>query len=400
MNAVSALNPSATGDGLGSNPVAAPLATLRLRVLSGRSEGAEHRLPPQRRIAIGHSFENDIVLRDASTKGCAIELATGARRPLLKVVAGEVVVLGRALGPGETIQVEPYLPIAIGAVRFALGGDDEARWTDAQGAVADTEAADAAELDLYAPTDLAERIELRTRPTRERFGRFGLGPRWLAGAGAVLIAMAAGTHYGSTMLDNFGDDPARIEAGLRAAGYPTLVVEPAADGRTQVISGLVADAGQLAQLREWVTANHAGALVDVDTLDAVAAAAEDMLTAQGIDAVARAEGANALVIEGQFLPQDRQRELRDLLRRDLPRIEQVTFRRDPARDGESDLAYFFNAPGYGAASFVDGDPGYLVTEDGTRWFAGAALPTGHRIVEIAQGSLTVEREGMLDKIVM
>ena len=36
-------------------------------------------------------------------------------------------------------------------------------------------------------------------------------------------------------------------------------------------------------------------------------------------------------------------------------------------------------PGKRIASLVPGDPAYLVTADGARYFVGAMLPTGHRI---------------------
>ena len=375
---------------------------LVLRVLSGRSQGAEHRLPPQRTLAIGHSFENDIVLRDRSTKGCAIALVTKARKPVLRVVAGSVRILGRELGEGEEMRLEPYLPVAMGDIRFAVGGEDEVRWNEAILASTQDEEEEAGDPDSLVecpPTDIAERIELRSQPALEKVARFDAAPKWLAVVGAALLAVAFGSHFGGGLAGEFEPGPEEISGALAAAGHSGYSVERATDGETYAVTGLARDEQALAGLRSWIAQNHPAVIVDVDTIDAVAAAASDLLAAQNIDAVARAEGANALLIEGPFLPADRQRELTELLRRDLPRIGHISFSASTGR-GENDLAYFFNAPGYGAASFVDGDPGYLVTEDGTRWFPGAALPTGHRIVEIADGSVTVEREGLRDTIVM
>jgi type III secretion protein D len=50
-------------------------------------------------------------------------------------------------------------------------------------------------------------------------------------------------------------------------------------------------------------------------------------------------------------------------------------------------------PGKRIASLVPGDPGYVVTADGSRYFVGAMLPTGHRIAEIGAESVTLEFDG-------
>ena len=45
------------------------------------------------------------------------------------------------------------------------------------------------------------------------------------------------------------------------------------------------------------------------------------------------------------------------------------------------------------ASVVAGSPAYIVTVDGARYFEGALLPSGHRIMQIAAQRVTVERDG-------
>ncbi|MGQ3096342.1 MAG: SctD/MshK family protein, partial [Roseateles sp.] len=39
------------------------------------------------------------------------------------------------------------------------------------------------------------------------------------------------------------------------------------------------------------------------------------------------------------------------------------------------------------------DSPYFITADGARYFSGALLPSGHRVVQIAERSVTVERDG-------
>ena len=44
-------------------------------------------------------------------------------------------------------------------------------------------------------------------------------------------------------------------------------------------------------------------------------------------------------------------------------------------------------------ALVPGEPAYVVTVDGARYFVGAMLPSGHRIARIAPQQVVLERDG-------
>lgn len=390
MNAVSSLSPEA-------GSVSA--VRLKLRVLAGRNEGAEHSLPPDRKVMIGHSYENDIVLRNAQTRGTALHLTPRGRLAVLEIVAGEIMVLGRTLIAGERLTLEPYVPVRVAGFVIAIGEDDAARW-DAARDIAQEDPLEALEGCEAAPrTTFAERVELRTEDARGRYLGTLASPLALGLAAALMLTLAAGAFFGTSALAGVGPSPRQVQSELTQLGFGGLYVEQGAGGKELSIIGLLANDDELLRLRQWADAEHPDIALGVATLASAAEAADNLLAAQNVDAAVRPNGMDSLLIETEFLPKDRQAELEALLRQDLPRVRNFAFSASPDR-GESDLAYFFNAPGYGAASFVSGDPGYIVTEDGTRWFAGASLPTGHTILEISENSVTVERDGMRDTLKM
>lgn len=372
---------------------------LLLRVLSGRSDGAEHRLPDQRKLLIGYSFESDIVLRDQSTRGCALRLTACGRRAALEVLSGEISLLGKRLVPGETITLEQYLPVRMGNIHFAVGGDDAARWNEARSSIIEDAQATLELAEQAPPAALQERLALRTQPLRRDVANLSLRPSRMALLGAGLLVIAAGSLFGASLLSTPQSTPRDIRQELAPFGLTGVTVERSPTTGEIAITGLVKNNAQVAQLRQWAENHHPDILISVATIAEAAEAATNLLVAQNIDAVAKPNGADRLIIEGPFLPKDRQAELIGLLKQDLPRVEVFTFRPSTER-GPNDLAYFFNAPGYGAASFVSGDPGYIVTEDGTRWFPGASLPTGHKIIEIADNTVIVERDGLRDVLTM
>ncbi|MGB3471678.1 MAG: hypothetical protein WBA51_12720 [Erythrobacter sp.] len=403
MNAVASPPASRSAADHGVKSAGAPdartKARLRMRVLVGRNKGAEHSLPPDRKISIGHSYENDIVLRDADSRGFSLHITPHGRLAALEVIIGRIKVLGRELVAGETVMLEPYVPVRMSGFVFAIGEANEERWLEAQEIADDSpfEIPDVGEAAL--PTNITERIELRTQPLRSRYSETLSSPLTLLMAAALMLVIAGGTWFGTRLLAATGPTTGSVYNELIELGYGRLTVERANNGTGLAIVGLVPGEDDLLRLKSWAASEHPDLSLGVATLDSAAEAADNLLAAQSVDASVMPDGETGLLIETEFLPKDRKTELEALLKRDLPRVRSFTFKASADR-GESDLAYFFNAPGYGAASFVAGDPSYIVTEDGTRWFAGANLPTGHTIIEIRENNVTVERDGLRDTLVM
>ena len=72
-----------------------------LKLLSGRLSGKAYPLDGRDRVSIGHGLANDVVLRGAGTRDCAIELELHPDTAPLRVGQGQIELLGRTLGAGE-----------------------------------------------------------------------------------------------------------------------------------------------------------------------------------------------------------------------------------------------------------------------------------------------------------
>ena len=44
------------------------------------------------------------------------------------------------------------------------------------------------------------------------------------------------------------------------------------------------------------------------------------------------------------------------------------------------------------------DPAHIVTADGSHWFPGATLPTGHHLVSVTPNAVTFEKDGRMERI--
>ncbi len=375
---------------------------LVLRVLNGRLTGAEHRLYTGKFIRIGHSFDHDVVLRGAGTQGVSVELHLLDDIATIRVKAGEISLLGRPIAAGEDAHLPFFVPVSVGEFAIAVGDPESERWAEAtalaSSIVPNTRSRETAPIPVAEQASPLERVTTRLTPLREWIDT---KPHWptLGVIGAVGLFLLAAIGPAWSWLDDRMRGPEQAASVLKAAGYPAISVKRDEGNGRLVINGTVRTDADLAKLRNLAARSFDAAVVDVETTEAHAAAATEILTSQGIDAVAKPVATGMLLIDGEFLPQDKQGDVRTLLQSDLPAVKKVNFKTNDAR-GERGLQYFFSSTEFGIASVVDGDPAYILTADGTRWFVGATVPTGHKITAIGADRISFERDGRVDELVL
>ena len=374
----------------------APVTALKLRVLNNRLAGAEHRLHVGKNIRVGHSFENDVVLRGKNTAGLSLELHVGPDVTVLRMLTGSTEVLGRQLVAGEEMPLPSYLPVQLGEFAFAVGADDQLRWREAENIAVTLEQRQLMETGLPR-AELSERVATRLDPVRTRFPIPGSKILLGVGAAITLFLATVGAVLGYSNMQ--ANDPDNMKRTMAAAGFTGMDVKPDPASENMVISGVLKDDKEVAGLQALVDQNFPGALIEVETTDALALAATDILKAQNVDAEAKTLRRGAINVTSEFLPADKQAELSAMLRKELPHLKSVQFTMDAGR-GPNDLQYFFNNSQYGAATFVSGEPSYVATADGSKWFSGSVLPTGHKIVRVEPKALILERNGRIETLVM
>ena len=377
-------------------------STSILRVLDGRLAGAEHKLIAGTTIRIGHGLDNDIVLRGKDTVGKLVEINIRADDIKATVLLGEVVLLGNNLRQGESVILPPYVPLRIGEYHIAIGTGNAERWDEASAIALRT----TSEV-INEPSDdivPVHRPKLMDQ-SRSRWTSFtSYLPKWVKGPGFLLIAgfalaLALVVEPLRQIVDSELNGIDDAQTAIAAAGFANVKVAAEPTGGKMLITGIVLDEAELERLRTLINRRFSGAVVDVETTQSLARAANDLLAGQSIDADAKAAGVGKIRIISEYLPIDRQKELEALLKKDLPKLLAVHFTLSGAR-GPDDLKYFFNSEKYGLATYVDGEPGHIVTSDGSFWFEGSTLPTGHKLLHARSGRLSFERAGQIEEVTL
>ena len=360
-----------------------------LEVLEGEQAGARAFLPAGAPVTIGSAIDGDVVLRGAHGRRVRIAVQDGALD--VNVLEGTLEAGGRTLQAGQAAKLALGTPLGLGEVRFAVVAGEGAA-TDATPPTPDAALPPEAPAVAPAPS-AAPRL-----PARASW------PRRLAAVGgslaAVSIGMLAFAYSAAPPPPTAEQQATRAEAVLRGAGLQKLSVRAGTGGDVR-IDGYLETNAQRVKAEQLLADEAIPARWQVFVNEQVAAAVQDVFRVNGVQAQVDAVGPGAVRVSAQVADGHLLDTLRGIAKRDVPGLAAIEVRNDPlpvaAAAARSTPA--IDDPGKRVSSVVPGDPAYVVTADGTRYFQGALLPTGHRIASIEERRVVLEFNGVQTPLV-
>lgn len=363
------------------------LRELELRVLDGEQQGARCSISPDAPTVISGDWGGDVVLRGKDLAERRISVTPHGAGVRVSVLHGDAQLGERRLQAGDAVDVPLYVPLRLGDTAIALGHAGDEPWaalasgsdTPDRGATPGTSTEPPA-----ARHDAAPLLTLAQRWSR----------RLVAGGGAVAAVSAAMLAFAYTATPaepSTAQLARRAEAVLHAAGFPRLAVQAQPNGEIAV-TGYLETNEQRTRIEQLLAAQSLPTRLSVWVNEQVASAVVDVYRVNGVTARAETTGPGAVRISTQENDMPRLEQIRAIARRDVPGLAVIEAHNAPP-PAAPDQPPVVDDPGKRVASIVPGDPSYVVTADGTRYFEGALLPTGHRIAHIAQREVLLERAG-------
>ncbi|MED5621611.1 SctD/MshK family protein [Ideonella sp. BN130291] len=371
----------------------APSDTVfELRVLDGQQRGASAQMPASGTFEIGGllSAGCDVQLRDPQIGEARVRvMLLGAAGARIEVLAGEVKVNGKPVPAGEQVAWPLYVPLRLGGTVLALGEPDSAQWqlpmlvADGPGVATPAAAEPVAARRIEAPSTATVTATHRRRPET-----------WVALGGAALVLVAAALWLLSQLLTPrpvAGPDAQQrtVRLLMLTPGFEGLKVEAGVQG--PVVRGHLGTQTERDRLQRLLADNGlAGVQLEVWTGEQLATAVADVFRVQGVTAQAQGDSAGQVTVRTQEPDAARLERAAATARRDVAGLASLTLQNRPPAPPPENVPVV-DDPGKRIASIVPGESAYVVTADGTRYFVGALLPTGHRIEAIEAGRVQLAR---------
>lgn len=327
-----------------------PTQALELRVLAGRQAGARARLDAHdAQIICGLHAGNradtqfaDILLASGLDFQVRV-LPTAPGRVGLQLVSGVAVLAGKALSPDTTVHPwAPGQPLQLGDTTVAYGPADQDHWPEP----------------VLHDDDVPPRAATGPSPARPLPHR-PIAEVLLTVLGVVMVMGGASMAWRGGTLREAGQAVAQVVPPAQAAGPQRAAPHDAAAGAVEVfrLHGIAAKPG-------WSPEG------------------ELLLHTRERDG-ARVEAALAAA------------------RRDLPGLPALRVDNQPPTTAPAPPVPPADDPAKRLVAVVDNsDSPYFITADGSRYFNGALLPSGHRVVEIAERAVVVERDGQRTRLTL
>ncbi len=376
-----------------ADAVAAPeIESLVLRVLAGRVRGASAPLERGRVIAVGHDLDADIVLRDASAEGVRLTLKARADAADLDLTSGAVTLLGHELtAPAQAI-LPLYLPLLIGDNAVAIGEAESPRWSEAERILAAARPLpddDGEEDD--GPADDGRNWQYLLNNTNALVSRSAKFVPVLLIAVVTISALFA-ISSGIPAWPKSQPKPAKVQAVLSEEGFDKLVVIKTEAGDLRIEGMLTSDAERV-RLQRVLAAHEWRPRLELQTHDGIARQVEELYLANGVKAAARSVGAGMVRLDVTGSDPDEAARLERLAMGEVKGLRRIDVSLLPGADEGGRFEDIQQGGGKRVVSVIGGERGHVTTADGARYFPGAVLPTGHRIVSIEDTRVLVERNG-------
>ena len=347
---------------------AAKALPLDLRIVAGFHNGAARALDRREVLMIGNAADCDVILADAGVGRHHCLVARNGNKLTVRAVDSALSIDGQDVAPGEPMKIKPGSRISVGeAVVTVVKSNGEPTEND-WAASASASAAEAA----------------------ASIARTWQGAPWWA---TVLLAVTVvgAVLWTARQFWFVPHDPLEaalpaVDAVVKSMGMGEVAVQEKANGKL-LVQGVVPDARAETELKSKLQNEAPNAVVQVRQGNAVAGDVSEILRLKGIDANANYEGNGQVRVEGHLGNESalssaiQSRAMRDI--QGLKKIVAVNLDTQAKRQPPASKRI---------TSVSSGTDPYVVTADGSRYYVGAQLPGGGKLIAV-EGNQVVLGEG-------
>jgi type III secretion protein D len=353
-------------------------STIELFVLTGQQTGARRILDNNTTFTISGNMETDVVFRDPTISNERINLITKDNDVFIQVLSGDIEIQGNSVKSGEILKVQEYTKIKIGETTFSYGRQVDARWRDI--------------------LDCVAKLELSSKSSKKFISLILDHKTYYSIALLTAFLLTLFTYF--TYVKNSKveilrlSDKDTIQDVLHKNGFGSLSVKESDSGRI-TLSGFLMTNREKSEVEKIIDELNIPIQIDLSTGDHLAAEVRELYRVNGVYVDVKVLKYGKVIITSKHKNRKQLERLESIALSEIPSlIELDTEYLDVENKPEKlESEQIFNKQDKRIVMVVNGSPPYIMTYDKSKYYIGALLPSGHKIISIYSSNVVLEREG-------
>ena len=385
----------------------------KLTVLTGTQQGAVAWLMPGASLSVGSSLDDDVVLRDVSIERRHALLLLKDNQLTLSCESASCLADGVSIEPGKSVVLANNALLQMGDIGLAINFTPSSQDAYSPETVFNSRESDRMEhsVGLQEQHATANPQAASFMPSVDNLPAFTADspnspvgnqpalptrdwvPRTLT-VSALLICAAIVWQSGL-----FVQQPVEKVVDLQSA-ISTLSLAGVSlqqSGTTVTVSGYVDTVQESKKLAQWLDQTGSQITNNVFVGEFIGEQVYDVFRVHGIPAEVRVNDGVNVVVATNEAQLDRLNTVEERVKQDVPGIVTLTINNVLPDEVHADEPMPID-PGKRVAMVVSGEPSVVITVDESRYYVDSLLPTGHHIVSIEEGVVTLVKNGNYTKM--
>jgi type III secretion protein D len=347
-------------------------------VISGEQAGARARLDNNSTVTLSGKSDTDIVIRDPSIDGEMIKIVTQDNRVALEVVSGSIEVENTIIEQGKRAKLSEYAKVKIGETVFIHTREPHATWDEIRNLAVINSDKNSSESSTIASNKFSKNIFLSLT---------ALFVILTVSVGVVTATMSRSNLISMSNLEN-------IHSLLIENGFESLQVKRESD-ENFVIHGFLMKNKERAMLEKLVDEYSVPARLELEVGDQLAMEVREIYRVNGIDVLTQASSAGKVTVKVKSQNISKLEKIKSMALEEITNLQdlEIVYVKNSEESQLIGIDFAYNAADKRITMVVDGDPAYIMTSDESKYYIGALLPTGYKIVDIVDQQVVLEKHG-------
>ena len=351
--------------------------------------GITYNLPVGQRRTIGNGIHNDIVVGDADIPAWALLLQNSGTNITVNLIIGEANMDGQTLSRECFFSLISSARIVTGETNFELSIPENKP---------DTVALPFSTKHKESP--IVKDARMTGHSNADKKAGSGLSPRKiLFGVSVICVAIATLSAIyvvtGSLIIVNADSQPGieKFLAKLSEPQYDSLNYKLADDSKTYIVTGTIENREQRTELLDSARTTGTPVQLEVQLNSELIETIQDIFRVNGVPARAQVNDTGKIEVVTRTANLEKLDSISALVRTDLPRASTMEVINTIPNSVVKESVAEMTDPNKRITLISAGANAYIMTEDNSRYFVGAMLPSGHKVEEIRNEEVIVSKNG-------